>query len=187
MNSTLVRQLGLIALPVLFAACSLPVANDPNSPYAKTPLGSTLELNQTIEIQPGSTRVFIQNGQLTKGFNRYATNCNIEVRKIEYNTTQTIATGSYEVVRVQSTYDENVKTISPTRLAALGSLRLADSVDRGSTMVYAGYHLYLAGADPNVMRLSCRGAFADPSEALPPSITEIRQALGDIITLRLAE
>lgn len=186
MHSVPLRQVGLLAILALVTACSLPVPKGPDSPYAKTPVGSILELNRAIEIPPGSTRVFIQNGRLVNGFNHYTPNCNIEVRKIDQSSKQTIPTGVYRVVRVQSTYDENVKSTAPTRLAALGSFSLAESVDNGSTMMYAGYHLYLEGADPNVMRLSCRGAFADPPDAVPPSINEIQQALGDVMTLRLA-
>lgn len=179
--------LSLLALLALMTACTLPLPKIPDSPYAKTPIGSTLELNQALEIPPGSTRVYIQNGQLSRRFNHYAPNCNIEVRRIDHEASQTVAAGVYRIVRVQSSYDENVKSPAAIQLAALGSFTIAESVDSGSTMMYAGYHLYLEGADPNVMRLSCRGVYADPSYALPPSVTEIRQALGELMTLRLPE
>lgn len=179
--------LSLLALLTLTTACTLPVPKIPDSPYAKAPIGSTLELNQALEIPPGSTRIYVQNGKLSRRFNHYAPNCNIEVRRIDHESSQTVAAGVFRIVRVQSTYDENVKNPAAIQLAALGSYTIAESVDNGSTMMYAGYHLYLEGDDPNVMRLSCRGVYADPSYASPPSVTEIRQALGELMTLRLPQ
>ena len=58
--------------------------------------------------------------------------------------------------------------------------------DGGTSEVYEGYHLWLESSDqPDVRRLSCRGVYAMPAYAKPPSIAEIRAALGAIATLRL--
>jgi hypothetical protein len=122
-------------------------------------------------------------------FDRYAPNCNIEVDKIDYEARQYVEPGEYLVARVQRTTEQVVEA-RPVRLAALGPT-LADlggnGGNDGNPMIYEGYHLWLESPDPNVMRVSCRGALADPSEAYPPSIDEIRQSLGEIATLRLAE
>lgn len=187
MGKSAVRFFALAAPLTLLIGCSLPMPKSPDSPYAKTPVGSTLELHHSIDLPPGATRIYVQDGKLSTRFNHYAPNCNIEVRAIDRNAAQTIEAGLYRVIRVQSSYEEVVQTPTPVRLAALGSFDIAGMDDGGSAMIHAGYHLYLEGADPNVARLSCRGAFADPSDALPPSIAEIRRTLGELMTLRVAE
>ncbi|MEW8693567.1 MAG: hypothetical protein AB2535_21245, partial [Candidatus Thiodiazotropha endolucinida] len=59
--------------------------------------------------------------------------------------------------------------------------------DPGSPMVTHGYHLWLSSEkQPDVMRMTCRGAFDDLSRSEPPSINEIREALGNIAELVLA-
>ncbi|MFN4262199.1 MAG: hypothetical protein ACK4IT_00855 [Thioalkalivibrionaceae bacterium] len=59
--------------------------------------------------------------------------------------------------------------------------------DDSPTRVFEGWHWYLRSDNqPDVYRLNCRGPYADPWEALPPSIDDIRQALGRVMTLELA-
>ena len=43
------------------------------------------------------------------------------------------------------------------------------------------------GVSNNSTRLSCRGAFDTPFDARPPSINEMRRALGDIASLLLVD
>ena len=40
---------------------------------------------------------------------------------------------------------------------------------------------------PDVYRLVCRGGEDNPADAIPPSIQEMRRALGDYATLQLPE
>jgi hypothetical protein len=56
----------------------------------------------------------------------------------------------------------------------------------GKPMVVRGYHLWL-GSDrqPDVMRMTCRGAFDDINRADPPSLEEVRRALGEVAELSL--
>lgn len=50
------------------------------------------------------------------------------------------------------------------------------------------YHFSLhSEKQPDVLRLTCRGILDEPRDAVPPTIAEIRQALGDIVLLRLAD
>ena len=78
---------------------------------------------------------------------------------------------------------EEIAEARPTLFASI-NIQLAEGVDQGgASFVYLGYHLWLDGPDPNVRRLTCRGGYADPASALPPSINQIRQALGDVMTL----
>jgi hypothetical protein len=178
-----------LAVAVAIAGCAAQVPRDPSSPYYRVPVGSVLRFDHKIGVPPGRTRVFFQNGTISMLFDRYAPNCNVEVRKIDYEARQYVEPGEYRVSRVQRTTEQVVEA-GPLRLAALGRLVATmggTSGSDGNPMIYEGYHLWLEGTDPNVMRLSCRGVLADPSEAYPPSIEEIRRSLGEIATLSLAE
>lgn len=185
--------LGTTSLPLLLvtlwiSGCASPAPNDTASPYMKVPPGSVLTINRQIEVPPGSTRVYFQNGRVTRGFDHYAPNCNIEVSRLDDAQVQYVEAGEYPVSEVQNTLEEVVRSRAK-QLAALGPMLAGEGGDGGdgSAMVYKGYHLWLEGADPNVRRLSCRGAYGDAHESYPPSINEIRQSLGDIMTLQLAE
>lgn len=184
----LASPFGVLLCALLGAGCAQVIEKDETSPYYPVPVGSLFRLHQSIEVPPERTRVFIQGGQTGRGFDNYRANCNIEVRKRDDQRTQRVAAGDYPIVEVRRTLQEVVQA-QPVQVAAQGPLAgplLASQPDSGGMMVYQGYHLWLGGPDPNLMRLSCRGVLADLSEARPPSIQEIRQALGDLASLELA-
>ena len=176
----------LMFIALYLNGCAGHAPQDPASPYSKVTPGSVLKINRKIEIPPGSARVFFQNGKQSPAFNHYAPNCNIEINKLDEGAVQYVEPGAYRISRVQQSLEEIVRS-QPIKLAALGPMLAGVGGDGGdgSAMVYVGYHLWLDSEDPNVRRLSCRGAIADPHEAYPPSIDEIRQSLGNIMTLQL--
>ena len=154
--------------------------------------GSKVTINEKIEVKPGVTRVFIQDGRIVSGFNHYKTSCNMEVRKKDDENWQFIEPGEYSITGSQSTLENVVqkKSVEPVILAASNSafysrFMLASSVDDSPSDIYLGIHYYLSGADANVMRLSCRGVYAAPGEAEYPTRNEIELALGEIISLKL--
>jgi hypothetical protein len=176
-----------LACSTFLAGCNSAALKDPSSPYAKVPIDTSLEIKQPITVPPGSTRVFVQLGKITRGFNRYAPNCNIEVAKIDWDNPQSIEPGVYRIARVQRSTEEVVEART-VMVASIGSqIAKGGPDDGGATLIYQGYHFWLDGPDPNVRRLSCRGAYADPANAQPPSINEIRQAIGDLMTLGSVE
>jgi hypothetical protein len=172
-----------LATVLALTGCLPQVAKDEASPYYRVPVGSILALRQKIEIPPGRTRVFLQNGQIMGNINRYAANCSFEVRTLDHQAVQIVELGEYTIDRVQNSLEEVVRQ-GRVQLAAANPQQ-ASMTDGGSLMLYEGYHFWLQGSDANVLRLSCRGAFADQHQAYPPSINEIRQALGDMMTLTL--
>ena len=173
----------------LLAACNATIPKDTASPYYRVGVGSTLQLRHKIEIPPGRARVFIQNGSITANFDHYAPNCNVEVEKLDYQQLQYIEPGSYRIRRVQDNVEEVVQSQRMQVAALKTGSWLAAAADNsgGTTMVYRGYHLWVDDPAGNFTRLSCRGAYADPVDARPPSINEMRQALGGIASLELHE
>jgi hypothetical protein len=70
-------------LPVLcLAACSTTHSSDPSSLFFEIPEGSTLTLNQQLEIPPLSTHALIQAGRslAENEKNEYEINCRFEVK-----------------------------------------------------------------------------------------------------------
>ncbi len=174
-----------VCLTVLSGGCSELISKDPASPYSLVPVGSELDILRTIEVPPGRTRVFFQSGWETANFDHYVPSCNIEVRILLDDTVQYVAPGVYRVERVQR-YVEEIVHARRIELAAVGEIMtgLGDGGE-GNTMIYDGYHLWLNGDDKNLMRLSCRGVYADLVDARPPGLNEIRAVLGESMELHL--
>jgi hypothetical protein len=192
MRPVIPRRLAALAAAlsvVLLAGCGLsPIARqDTGSPFYPVPEGSVIDLHEPVQIRPGVTRAWIQRGEPTgQRFDRYAVSCNFEVRELDYDNAQVIEPGRFEVRRTQQVREEVVRKSSPVLLAGL--LTLGGMDGDGSAMIHEGYHLWLDNPDqPDVMRLTCRGAFDDAGDALPPTIDQIRAALGPVATLELAD
>ena len=155
-----------LAFSLALAGCNQAALQDPSLPYAKVPVDTSLEIKQPITVPPGSTRVYIQLGKISRGFNRYAANCDIEVAKLDRVNPQSIEPGVYRISRVQRVTEEVVEA-RPVFVASLGGMIAEGGVDDGgSTLIYEGYHLWLDGPDPNVRRVTCRGSYADPARAM---------------------
>jgi hypothetical protein len=152
-------------------------------PYNLPPIGSKLVLRQEVTIEPGTTRTFLQRGKpMALGdFNRYRANCNFEVESLSERV-QRIEPDTFVIKEVQRLMTEVVR-----HDAHQPRFRTVEYGDPSSPLVTHGYHLWLSSEkQPDVMRVTCRGAFDDLSNAEPPSINEVREALGKIAELMLA-
>ncbi len=178
-KASMVAFLGALFL----SACGPLVSDDPGSPYSQVPVGSSLSLHRTMEFPPGRTRVFFQNGEETERFDHYAPSCNLEIRKLDAEAIQYVAPAVYKVSRLQRHFEEVVRKGRPIQLAMAGTQMLAMGMDGGNMRIYDGYHLWLEGEDDNLMRLTCRGIYAEMQDARPPSVNEIRTALGELMSL----
>ncbi len=150
---------------------------------------STLVLKSALTVPAGKARVFLQShgesGVPTSArysaFDHYSTHCSLEIDTVDHKGF-VIEPDRFVVTRVQSTLVPVVMA-KPVQVAALGALNLiaGDMDDAGSSAYYEGYHFWLASdKQPNVRRLSCYGAYAEPPDLRPPSFAEIREALGDV-------
>jgi hypothetical protein len=177
----------------LMTGCNSIYTTYSGQPAIAASSGSTIVINEKINVKPGVTRVFIQDGIIVRGFNHYKTSCNIEVRKKDNENWQFIEPAEYNITGSQSTLENvvNSQPLAPLKLASNSSAfygRFTLVGGRGDSSpadIYLGIHYYLSGPDANVMRLSCRGALASPWEAEYPTRIEIDQALGEIIKLKL--
>ncbi len=168
----------LIPVLLMLSACSQTThtLRDDTNPYQPPSVGDRVALLEPLELPPETARIFLQNGEpmALDAFDRYKVNCNFEVRTLKPET-QTIQPDEFIIKRVQALMVEVVRHDPPVR----GGLMRVGMDDSGSSSVTRGYHLWLESEQqPDVMRLSCRGAFDYMWKATPPSIQEIRQALG---------
>lgn len=170
------KQFWLLVV-VLLAGCVRYVPD-----YSDQDSGYRLILHQAVAIPAERTRVFIQNGQIAgAGFDSYQVSCNLEVREL-LDQVQSIEPGTFVVNRIQQFFEE-VASWNPLKLASVG--RSGAELDGGPSMIFRGWHLWLhSPSQPHVMRLSCRGVFAEPWEAELPTFEEVRMALGGIATLK---
>ena len=170
----------LLILTALISACSQQPVRE-HSSYTRIGVGSIVELKQTLKVPPGDARLFIQHGEvLNGGLDHYAPSCNFEVRSISGS--RLILPGRFPVTRLQYG-DEQVVSLEPIKVAGR---RLTGILHRegGPPMITRFVHFWLQADDqPDLMRLTCRGALADLHEAERPTVSEMAEALGDIATI----
>jgi len=147
--------------------------------------GSILQLHAPLHIPPGFARAFVQNGQVGRApyfggdYDHYRPHCGFEIERVDHDGF-TIRPGEFRITRVQ---DVRQPVVSLAPLVVAGRSKLAQ-IDGGSGYFYAGYHFYLAsGAQAEVTRMSCYGAYSPAEDLQPPSLVEIRQALGGVAQL----
>jgi len=184
----------VVAFSVIFlSGCNSHYHTNSGSSRITASTPSSVTINKQIEFKPGTTRVFIQDGRFVDSIDQYKTNCNIEIRKRDDNNWQYVEVARYEITRSRLTEEKVVKRqyFKPQLLAFNNSLSnsnllLAGAMEgSGPSDIYLGVHYYLSGADSNVMRLSCRGAYDTPSNAEYPTRQEIIETLGEVITVKL--
>ncbi len=171
------KRILLLLLLSLLGGCLLPDYRDEDSGYR-------LVLHRPVTVPPERARVFIQEGRVTgTGFDSYRVSCNLEVRRLSERP-QVIEPDTFVVNRVQAFFEEVARNRwSPRRLAGLGLA--GGEVDSGLSDIFRGWHFWLhSPRQPDVIRLTCRGVFAAPWEAVPPTLEEIAEALGAVATLK---
>ncbi len=113
---------------------------------------------------------------------RYRPHCNFEVRSVSDGTLR-IEPDTFLVTEVDEDEEEVVGLPQPQRYAGL---ELNGGRGGGiNQIVYYVRHWLYAERQPEVMHLTCHGGFDLPFYARTPGIGEIRQALGQLVTLNL--
>lgn len=185
------NTLMLLGTAALLVACqdSATVREGSSAGYRQLQ-GATLVLKQAIEVPAGKARVFLQDGgrvdrqsRITGSFDQYRPHCAFEIEAVDHGGF-VIRPDTFRISRVQHSLQRVVRAVSPLRLAGL---QLGMGLDGwGSTAYHEGYHFWLESAEqPAVRRLSCYGAYAEPSDLYPPTLVEIRRVLGGVAGIRM--
>ena len=164
------------------AGCAASPDSPRASPYFALEPGSVLELHRDLEIPPGMARVFLQLGKVVpKGeMNQYQPSCDIEVRDLSQEV-QVIRKGIYSIEREQFGR-EAVADSDGLKLAFSGGFLMGDGYS-----VFRYRRFWLQSEDqPEVMRMTCRGTWEEIVRASPPTLPEIRIALGEIFSIKSA-
>lgn len=143
-------------------------------------------LREPVAMPRDRARIHLQNGQSGVGFNSYEPSCTLEIRVINRDAAEIIQPDVFMVEQVQHLFEEVVE-FKQHRLAAL-AMGGGSAMDAGPAMIHEGYHFWLKSPrQPNVLRLTCRGLYAEPHRAHPPSMEEIQHTLGSIGYFRFPE
>ena len=179
------RRFIVLLSAALLTACQPMVPRDENYPYYHPPAGSTVVVNKPIDVPPGRTRTFFQNGEIIpyNARNRFYPNCEFEILTLA-DTVRTIRPGEFRVTRVIIKRDQVAET-GPRMVAGLSiGIGMGESDGPGDIMHVVEMRLK-STEQPDVYRLVCRGGEDNPADAEPPTINEMRRALGDYATLKL--
>ncbi len=169
----------LTPLALLLAAGCNPLLPDPKGHDT----GYRLILTQPVTIPPDHTRVYFQNGRVTgTTFDSYQPSCSLEVRDLA-DQPQRVAPDTFIVHHIQHFFEE-VAAIRWRRQQLAGLALAGADVDASPSDIFEGWHFWLySERQPRVLRLTCRGIFAEPWEARPPTHEEISAALGAVARL----
>lgn len=169
-----------LAMLLLLAGCGQSSTRNVDDPLAFLAAGSQLQLTRELEIAAGETRVFFQRGKaISKGeLDYYHPSCDLEVWELQ-QFARKISEDLFVLGKL---------TFGRQTVVSLGTTKLADNSlasrlfgDRGPTIHrFVRVELH-SDAQPDVMRLTCRGAWADYYDARLPSDAEIKLALGNIL------
>lgn len=182
MNIRPIADLLIYALLIFgLISCQDFSVRDENSPYYKPPIGSSFVLNRDIDIPPNEVSVYLQYGKiiLEKDIQVREANCKFEVRDL-LPMSQTVRADTFEITRIQLTTD----------YVAFGRMIVASVMNSDSDApiaeVYAATYYLKSPIQPNVRYLTCQH-WEIPGSGNHLSVAQIREALGNIITLKISE
>ena len=172
-------------LAAVFTGCQ--TLEDKGAAYYQIREGSTLVLNQELQIPADAARVSIQNGEVRPYglVNEFSPYCEFEVVQVK-PTAQSVTPDEFVIHRVvHRTFSVS---LSPGTTASLG-LTIGLSGGDGPRQTFYATVLYLhSDRQPDVLKLTCesdRRVFPGIAYARHLTVSEIQEALGAILTLRI--
>lgn len=196
------KTIAVISFTILIlVACSSTPVTDVNSPYFVPPAGSRFIVNRDINIDAHKTSAWFQGGKL-KPYNQldlYYPNCKFELKSLSEKSRK-VKPDIFLVTRVKQ--EEQVLDMTvPLRIAGAsvgigigGGTRSGVGVGIGfgfsigaggtSPVPYATIFYLRSEEQPEVFRVTCMH-WEDPADGQYLTFGEIRQALGDYITIEV--
>lgn len=179
------RQFLTALLISMIGACAQTPVRDVSSVFYSIPAGSVLHLNQPLQIAPESVSVFIQQGKLIAEplIDRYQPYCKFELYAMSEAARQ-VAPDSFVIEKVVDEIELTTQLQTRPAAALLAGLMLVS--DTPSIYTYTT-HLYLhSEIQPDVYRLSCMH-WEDVQDDNFLTVTQLREAMGTLLTLELAQ
>jgi len=172
------RIIALLPLCLLLTSCQTTGPLDEKSPYYIVPSGSRLLLQQALTIPAHSAGVLLQGGRVVSGkdVNQYHPHCRLEVNDVR-ESLQIVAADEF---LVRHAHQED-------QMVSVPAFRKAGLSKAGATPSFNVFRTILkleSPRQPQVRLLTCQ-QWSEPGIGRHVTIREIRQALGEIITLQL--
>jgi hypothetical protein len=175
------RALITTALVTALSACQYQPARDVDNPYYQVPVGSTLVLNEPLEIPSGEAGVYVQGGEVKSywSVNKYEGHCKFEMWNI-VERRRVVKPDRFAVQKVGRDR-EYVQARPGLRYASEDGSGGGPFVEIGKTLLYLH-----SPTQPNVYRMTCQ-RWDDFTDPVPMSIRDIRKALGKRFSLELPQ
>jgi hypothetical protein len=155
------RKHGVVIFTLLLAGCQTTATTDVNSIWFKIRPGSTLVLNQPVEIPAGEAHIDLQNGQLSGGVDEYTVNCTFEIENL------------------------GPHTVTPDSFAITDASDSQEWVSQPDIMRFYKELRLKSDRQPEVLKLVCQD-WAGPLQGRPVSVGEIENAVGAYFTFKFA-
>jgi hypothetical protein len=180
------KSLVAVAMLILLSACQQMPVKDEESPYSRIPTGSSITLERKLPVPAGHSRVFLQYGEVVAKvkLEKYQPHCNFEVRQVSTGES-VIEPDSFSVTALIEDEEEVVQQQAPRQLASLYSDLSLGGGDMVPLLSRFVRHTLHSTRQPDVMYLTCHGGFSEPWQVKTPGVSDIRQVLGDIATVKL--
>ena len=175
----------VLAITVL-AGCSSYDVRDEDSVFYAVPVGSTLVLNQQVNIRGDQVAVYVQNGELMQydEVNFYLPNCKFEIYTMSEQP-RTVQADTFKIIKVEDDIESSSLPKS-TRLAALDNALTYGLLGRSYVFNYATLMYLNSEKQKDVYRMTCQH-WEDMMDDRHLSIRQMRQAMGDVFTLEIKE
>ena len=174
-----------LVLLLVLAGCGTTKPYGVDSPYYPYPNGVRLILNQTLEIPPDSATVRLQYGQVVarNGVQEQDPYCIFELSTVAAGPQQ-VSPDEFSVTRVE----RSTSTIARSESLPTGLVRVNMGNDSsGPSHYYYKTEFFLhSDSQPNVLAMTCQSNQNYTPIKRHLTLEEIRQALGNIFTMRLS-
>jgi hypothetical protein len=161
-HSRMSRHLVLLS-SLAVTACAGGQVTDVGSPYYVIPEGSTLVINEELTIPPGSAHVDFQGGVVVPSAGNYQPSCSL---------------------MVDSRLSDTPQPITPDEIRITRSTMQQQWVSQPTTMNFFRILYLQSEKQPQISTLTCHQWDA-PLRGTPVTVEQIRQALGNYVTLKL--
>jgi hypothetical protein len=156
------KTLILAACALTLAGCQSAALNDIRSPYYRIRSGSTLVLNQELNIPEGQAHIRFSQGRPVGGNSGYTVSCRFDVRNLG---PQVVHPDSFLITRVENPQEW---------------------ISQPSIMLFSKIFYLKSATQPDVLDLNCQ-EWNDPLMGRDISVPQVREALGEYFTLELAQ
>lgn len=170
----------------VLAGCSGHDVKDEGSVYYAVPVGSTLVLNQQVNIRGDQVAVYVQNGELMQydEVDFYLPNCKFQIYTMSEQP-RTVQADTFKIIKVEDDIESSSLPKS-TDMAVLDKVLAYGMLDRSYMFNYATLMYLHSEKQKDVYRMTCQH-WEDVMDDRHLTIRQMRAAMGDVFTLKIKQ